>query len=86
MQIDLAFVLPALVAASHFYTCAQDGLDTVKLDHEQVVFFLPSNSTITLYTCTYCGHCPLQLALVVFYLAWSTSALTNYNVRTKDHE
>ena len=33
-----------LVAASHSYTCAQDGLDTVQL--ALVVFFLPSTSKI----------------------------------------
>ena len=46
-------------SASCYYTCAQDGLDTVQL--ALVVFFLPSTSENTV-------HNLLQLVLVVLFL------------------
>ena len=55
MQI-LPLCYPHLVAASHSYTCAQDGLDTVQL--ALVVFFLLSTSTNRYTTCTHGGHRP----------------------------
>ena len=56
-----------LAAASCSYTCAQDDLDVVQL--ALVVFFLTLTTTNTPLALTVVnGHCPLQLALVVFFL------------------
>ena len=48
-----------LVSASHFYTCAQDGLDTVQL--ALVVFFL--GALAHLLMCAQMNRYTLQLAL-----------------------